>query len=142
MLLHYKALSLCAAVATTTLGLVAVAPAHAQSEPFVVTAPRTADLPTMRVSYRDLNLTYAPARVALIRRVDYAVRQVCFERDQRSVSTLPSHMQYVDCSKFAWNGARPQLAAAIDRAQAMALNGNGAVAVGSLAITISAPAGF
>ena len=142
MLIHYKALSLCAAVATTAVSMLAVAPAHAQSEPFVVTAPRTADLPTMRVSYRDLNLTYAPARVALIRRVDYAVRQVCFERDQRSVRTLTSQMQYFDCSKIAWNGARPQLAAAINRAWATAARTrHGAVAM-SGAITVFAPAGF
>jgi len=142
MSIHYNALSLCAAAATTALSLLAVAPAHAQSEPFVVTAPRTADLPMMRVGYRDLNLTYAPARVTLIRRVDYAVKQVCFESDQRSVRTLPSYIQYVDCSKFAWNGARPQLAAAINQAWAQAARTrNGAVAM-SGAITISAPAGF
>ena len=142
MLKHYKALSLCAAVAMTTLSLLAVAPAHAKSDQMVVTAQRTADLPTQRVSFADLNLASAEDRGILDRRVGSAVKIVCFERDQRAEKTLSSFGEYVACSDFAWDGARPQLAAAIDRAQAMARNGNGAVAVGSLAITISAPAGF
>ena len=143
MLIHYKALSLSAAVAATATGMLAVVPVHAQSEPFVVTAPRAADVAVMRVGYRDLNLTYAPARVTLIRRVDYAVKQVCFEHDQRAVRALPAHMQYVDCRTLAWNGARPQLAAAINRAWANAgRTRQGAAAMGGLAITVSAPAGF
>ena len=123
MSIHYNALSLCAAVATTALGLLAVAPAHAQSdqsEVFVVTAPWVADIPMQRVSYRDLDLTFAPARVMLIRRVDYAVRQVCQESDQQAVRTLASYTHYVSCSDFAWNRARPQVAAAINRAWARA----------------------
>jgi len=142
MLVHYKALSLCAAVATTALSLVAVAPAHAQSEPFVVTAPRAADVAVMRVGYRDLNLTYAPARVTLIRRVDYAVKQVCFEHDQMAVRALPATMEYVNCSTVAWNGARPQLAAAINRAWAQAARTRNGAVVMSGAIIVSAPSGF
>jgi len=143
MLIHYKALSLCAAVATTATGLLTISSAQAQSEPFIVTAPRAPDVAVMRVGYRDLNLTYAPARVTLIRRVDYAVKQVCFEHDQRAVRALPAHMEYVDCSTLAWNGARPQLAAAINRAWANAgRTSYGAAAMGGLAIVVSAPAGF
>jgi UrcA family protein len=120
MLIHYKALSLRAAIVTAALSVLAVSPALAQDESLLVTAPRAVDMPTMWVSYRDLNLTYAPARVTLIHRVDYAVRQVCQESDQRAVRTLRSHMDYVSCSNFAWNGARPQLAAAFNRAWARA----------------------
>jgi hypothetical protein len=69
------------------------------------------------------------------------VKQVCGERAQNSEKTLASFNRYSACRDFAWAGARPQVAAAIDRARALALNGNGAVAVGSLAITISAPSG-
>ena len=120
MLIHYKALSLCAAVATTAMSLLAVAPAHAQSEPVVITAPWAVDIPMQRVSYRDLNLIYAPARITLIRRVDYAVKQVCRASEQQAVRTLESYMQYLNCSNFAWSGARPQMAAAINRAWARA----------------------
>lgn len=138
MLKHYKALSLCAAVALTAVSVLAVTPVHAQ-EPFVVTAQR--DLPTQWVSYRDLNLAGAAGQATLMRRVGNAVSEVCFERDERAERTLKSRGHYETCRDFAWDGARPQLAAAIGRAQAMALNGTGATAVGSLAISVSAPAG-
>lgn len=143
MLIHYKALSLCTAAATAAVGLIAIAPAQAQDEPFIVTAPRAADIAVMRVGYRDLNLTYAPARVTLIRRVDHAVKQVCFEHDQRAVRALPAHMEYVDCRTVAWNGARPQLAAAINQSWARAARtGNGAVPYGSMAMITVSSLGF
>lgn len=142
MLKHYKALSLCAAFALTSLSLFAVAPAHAKSDPVVITGQRISDLPTQRVSYRDLNLASAADLAALERRVGSAVKSVCLERDQRAEKSLASFGEYVACSDFAWGGARPQLAAAIDQARALALNGNGSVAVGVSAITVSAPAGF
>jgi len=126
----------------TALSLLAVTPAVAKSKPMVVTAQRAADLPTEWVSFRDLDLVAAEHQVALERRVGYAVKKVCRASDQQAQRTLESYTLYVACSDFAWDGARPQIAAAIDRARALALNGNGAVAVGSLAIAISAPTGF
>jgi UrcA family protein len=142
MLKHYKALSLCAAVALTALSVAVVTPAQAKSQPVTVTAQRASDLPTQRVSFADLNLASASDQGILETRVGHAVKEVCGEREQLAIKTLTSFSHYVACRDFAWDGARPQLAAAIDRARAMALNGNGAVAVGSLAISISAPAGF
>ena len=141
MSIQYKALSLCAAVAMTAVSLVVVAPVHAKSERMVVTAQRASDLPTQRVSYRDLNLASAADQVTLERRVGYAVKQVCQERNLLGEKSLAAFSHYVACRDFAWDGARPQIATAVDRARALALNGNGAVAVGSVAITISAPAG-
>jgi len=121
MLIHYKALSLCAVVATSALGLLASAPAHAQSDDiFVITAPRTADIPVRRVSYRDLNLTYAPHRVVLIHRVDRAVNQVCTASGFVVDISIKSWSERRACRDVAWNGARPQLAAAINRAWARA----------------------
>ena len=143
MLIHYKALSLCAAVALTALSAAVVTPAQARPAQVVVTAQRASELPTRRVSYRDLNLASATDQATLQSRVGFAVKQVCGERAQHAEKTLASFTRYSACRGFAWNGARPQVAAAVDRARAraLALNGNGAVAVGSLAITISAPAG-
>ena len=123
MLIHHNALSLCAAAATTALGLLAAGPARAQSdqsELFVITAPWSADILMQRVSYRDLDLTYAPARVTLIRRVDFAVKKVCQESDQRAVRTLEAYTHYVSCRNLSWNRARPQVASAINRAWARA----------------------
>jgi len=141
MFIHYKALSLCAAVAMTAVTILAATPAVAKSQPVVVTAQRPADLPTQLVSYRDLNLAAAADQVTLERRVGFAVKRVCRAGDYDAGKSLTSLSAYLGCSDFAWNGARPQLAAAIQRAQALALNGGGAAAVGSLAITVSAPAG-
>lgn len=141
MLKHYKALSLCAAVAMTSLSLLTVTPAHAKSDPVVITGQRAVDLPTQRVNFADLNLAAAADQALLERRIGYAVKQVCQERGQHAEKTLGSFTRYVQCRDFAWDGARPQLAAAVDRARALALNGSGSVAVGSLAITVSAPAG-
>ena len=140
MFKHYKALSLCAAVAMTAVSLVAVSPVHAQTT--VVTAQRDSDLPTRRVSFADLNLASAQDQRALERRVGSAVKQVCFAGGHVIDQSVASYVSFRGCSNFAWGAARPQIAAAVDRARALALNGNGAVAVGSVAITISAPAGF
>ena len=142
MLKHYKALSLCAAVAMTSLSLIAVTPAQAKSDPVVITGQKVSDLPVRRVGFSDLNLAAAADQRALERRVGSAVKQVCFAGGYAIDQTVESHANFRGCSDFAWDAARPQIAAAIDRARALALNENGAVAVGSVAITISAPAGF
>ena len=118
MLIHYKALSLCAAVAATAL--FSAAPAQAQTEPVIVTAPRASDMPRWWVSYRDLNLTFAPHRVTLMRRVRYAVNMVCQERDMRAGRSLTEYSHYITCRNYAWNGARPQVVAAINQAWARA----------------------
>ena len=141
MLKHYKAQSLCAAAAMTILSLFAVTPAHAKSDPVVITGQRVSDLPTRRVNFADLNLAAAADQRALERRVASAVKQVCFAGGHAIDQTVKSYVNFRGCSDFAWDGARPQIAAAVNRARAFALNENGAVAVGSVAITISAPAG-
>jgi len=139
MSIHYKVLSLCAAVGMTALSLLAATPAVAKSEPFVVTAQRVSDLPTQHVSYRDLNLALASDQVRLNRRVGSAVQQVCRIGDYQADRTLASRTHYLGCSDFAWSGARPQIAAAIDWAVKLAQAGNGAPVAASAAITVSAP---
>ena len=139
MLIHYKALSLIAAVAMTTVSLLAVTPAQAKSEPVVITGQRVSDLPTQRVGFADLNLASAQDQLTLDRRVGSAVKQVCIASGHTIERNLEARASYRGCSDFAWDGARPQIAAAIDRARALALNGNGAMVVGSIAV--SAPAG-
>jgi UrcA family protein len=141
MLKHYKALSLCAAVAMTSLSLIAVTPAQAKSDPVVITGQRVSDLPTQRVSFADLNLAAAADQVTLERRVGSAVKQVCVASGYTIEANLRARASYSGCSDFAWDGARPQIAAAIARTQAVALNGIGSDAAASLAITVSAPAG-
>jgi UrcA family protein len=141
MLTPHKALFLYTVVATAAVSAFAVAPANAQSEPFVVTA-RPIDLPVRRVGYGDLNLTLASHRVALINRVDNAVTRVCLASGHNIDKTLEARASHRDCNTLAWSGARPQLAAAINRAwAARAHYGTGAPWAGA-AITVAAPIGF
>ena len=116
MLIHYKALSLCAAVATATLSLLAVAPANAQSD-IVISGPRVSVLQVKRVNHADLNLAYSQHQRMLVRRVDWAVKEVCRDRLQHAENTLTSFRRYRECRDFAWNGAAPQVARAVYRDQ-------------------------
>jgi len=120
MLIHSKALSLCAAAAAASVGLVGATPANAQSDAITVTGPRVSVMLTRWVSYRDLNLRYAQHQRMLVRRVGYAVKQVCRERQQHAENTLASFARYIQCRDFAWTGARPQLARAFYRARTLA----------------------
>jgi UrcA family protein len=140
MLIHYKALSVCAAVAMTGLSVLVATPAIAKSQPVVVTAPRSDDLPTEHVGYQDLNLVLVADQAKLQNRVGSAVKRVCRISDYYAERSLTSFADYMDCSHFAWGGANPQISAAIDRAVALAQAGNGA-AVGSVAISVTAPTG-
>jgi UrcA family protein len=117
MLIHYKALSLCAAVAVTAVGLLAAEPAYAQSEPITVTGPRVSVLQIRRVNYADLNLAYWQHQRVLVSRVNFAVKQVCAERLTNKENTLASSTRYFQCREYAWNGAAPQVARAVYRAQ-------------------------
>ena len=81
MLIHYKALSLMRSRCDNCNGLGRVRAGSRSGSGAHSRLPRRepTDVPMWRVSYRDLNLTYAPHRVTLIRRVNYAVNQVCEE---------------------------------------------------------------
>ena len=129
-MLNEKLISMLAACAVTVAGIAIAAPAVAkQPKTVVVTAP-DADIPTRRVSYRDLNLVTLAGERTLNRRVGQAVRSVCFE----SVGTEAAFQLEFSCRKESWDGARPQIARAIQRARDIAQNGYSAIA--PVAITI------
>ena len=94
---------------------------------FTVTGTRMGSVPIERVSYRDLNLAMARDQQRLIRRVDFAVSQLCPD------------IAYVGdprCRSYAWEGAKPQIARAVDRAKQIARSGFSTIA--PVAIVISA----
>jgi UrcA family protein len=113
------------------------ASASSQSEPVVVTATRDAET-TRHVSHRDLNLLSLAGQRQLGQRVDYAIKDVCAIGEYYAKRTLAASMDYQACSDVAWNGARPQIAAAIGRAMAGIDAGGNEVA--STAIVVSARA--
>ena len=129
-MLNEKLISMLAACAVTVAGIAIAAPAVAKSpKTVVVTAPDT-DVPTRRVSYRDLNLLTLAGEKTLNKRVGMAVRSVCFE----SVGSESEFSLEYSCRRDSWAGARPQIDRAIQRARDIAQNGFSAIA--PVAITI------
>ena len=80
------------------------------------------------VKYGDLQLASADAQKLLTRRVNHAVKEVC----EQEGSAFEPYYVLKTCKDYAWRGARPQIASAIQNAQ------NGSLAAGALTITIAA----
>jgi UrcA family protein len=97
----------------------AVAPADAQNlhskGPVVVTAPREGPL-VEQVPFGDLSLTTGHDRTVLYRRVALAVNKVCPDLDEDGF-----FYDTLGCKNFAWDGARPQMSAAIKAAKSGAV---------------------
>ena len=108
----------CMAAATfvgSLLIISATSPAHSQP-PLVVQGHHYIDPETQRVvNYGDLDLANAPGQNRLVRRVAYAVNNLC--DGDRSWSTLRVNVDRRGCSTAAWGSANPQIAAAIERAK-------------------------
>jgi UrcA family protein len=129
-----KALAMCGAtlVAAGAIGI-AVSPVQAREPRALVVIGQSDDLVSRHVSYADLNLAVAPGERTLNRRVGYAVTDVCNE----AVGGNSTSFDYIHCSKGAWNGARPQVGLAVQRAREMAAVGTSSLA--AVAITIAPP---
>lgn len=124
-----KLLSACGAVgmAVAAIGVTA-SPVDARKRPVVITAPHP-DQFVERVSYSDLNLVLSSDQTTLNRRVGRAVGKVCPANETVMVRT--------HCRSYARNGAKPQIALAIERATQIAQTGTSSIA--AVAITISVP---
>lgn len=127
-----KLMSLCAAVAIAAGTLAAANPALGQEFQTTTVTGRHSDVEyvTERVSYRDLNLAIPAHEEKLVRRVKYAVNRLC--------SPYLSHMGFSDrdCRSFAWNGAKPQIDRAVQRAREIATNGFSSIAPVAIAISL------
>ncbi|HET9399222.1 MAG TPA: UrcA family protein [Sphingomicrobium sp.] len=80
------------------------------------------------VPYGDLNLAATADRKTLYSRVGSAVRNVC------NFNAVGIASDYRTCAGLAWKDARPQIDAALARADRLALNGQSPVAAGALTI--------
>lgn len=129
---YQKLLAMAAAVAVVGSGIALAAPAVAQNgKPVVVRAqPLDEDVPTRRVSYRDLNLASAADQKTLNRRVAKAVTQVCNE----ATGPYPVLSVELSCRSDSWSRARPQIALAVQRAKDIATNGYSNIAPVAIAI--------
>lgn len=96
----------------TLLIAAAAAPAHAQPTVVVEAQRPDPDALTANVSFYIADLRSERGQKDLLRRVHTATREVCPEN--LSVTLLDTYRK--NCLATAWNGARPQIEAAIDTA--------------------------
>lgn len=82
------------------------------------------------VSYRDLNLASLAGERTLNRRVGGAARAVC-EPGHSSTNDR----DFSDCIAYAWGGAKPQIALAVQRAREMAMTGTSSIPMVAIAVT-------
>ena len=130
-----SSLTLLAAVLTSAALVSSTATAAVQSDPVVVTGRPDAELLSKKVSYRDLSLAHARDQRRLNRRIDTAVKEVCLQDYSYASRTRESYAQYLSCSAAAWTNARPQIAAAINRANTQVAAGGSAVASGAIIVS-------
>jgi UrcA family protein len=109
-------------MAVAAIGVTA-SPVDARKRPVVITAPHP-DQPVERVSYHDLNLVLSSDQKTLYQRVNRAIRNVC--PDNEMIMVL------LDCRSYARNGAKPQIALAIERATQIAQTGSSSIAAVAL----------
>jgi UrcA family protein len=114
---------------TASVGGIATV-AVAQSSPYVVYGQRPGTKLQV-VSYRDLNLLYPAHQSVLNDRVGRAVRHVC-SFDDGNIPIIDN--DYKVCRNDAWQGARPQITNAINRAHYMASIGRSPRAAGYIMV--------
>jgi UrcA family protein len=106
-----------------------------QDRPVVVYAEPQEDRLTERVPYGDLNLAVKKDTRRLHRRVASAVQRICLYDGDR-IGVLANG--YRVCSDEAWDGALPQMAQAIARAEEIALTGKSSIAATAITIKVAA----
>lgn len=129
MLSRFMRISAAVLSGVTASLLVGATTTQAQDRPVVVYG-ESQQINTERVPYGDLNLAASADRKMLYGRVGRAVRNVC------NFDAVGIASDYRTCAGLAWKDARPQIDAALARAERLALSGRTSVAAG--AITISA----
>lgn len=129
MLSRFVRISAAVLSGVTASLLVGATTTQAQNRPVVVYG-ESRQTSTERVPYGDLNLAASADREALYSRVGSAVRNVC------NFDAIGIASDYRTCAGLAWKDARPQIDAALARADQLAATGQSSVAAG--AITISA----
>lgn len=99
-------------------------PAHSRS-PLVVEG--RIDPETQRVvRYGDLNLTNPDGQKRLIRRVSFAINDLCQINQFPPAYTMPNGRE---CTTAAWNSANPQISMAFDRARSDSFVAAAAIAI-------------
>jgi UrcA family protein len=127
MLSRFARITVAVLSGVTASLLVGATTTQAQNRPVVVYG-EPQQVNTERVAYDDLNLAASAGRKTLYSRVGSAVRNVC-DFDAIGIAS-----DYRTCAGLAWKDARPQIDAALAKADELASKGESYVAG---AITIS-----
>lgn len=123
---------MCAAASATAVviaGAAGAALAQQQGPTTTIVGRSSEDGMSVRVSYRDLNLAAARDEMILNRRVGGAARYVC-----DPVGFGVSDHSFSNCVSYAWKGARPQIALAVQRAHEIAPTGTSSIPLVAISI--------
>ena len=134
----YKLLSMCGAVAITSGGLflLGTTSASGRQAPVVITAPAD-DVVTRHISYADLNLASPAGEKALTSRVRGAITGLCAEATSAMAGAYGHATEEFKCDSEAWGQARPQMAVAVQRAREIAFTGTSNLAAVAISISLS-----
>jgi UrcA family protein len=131
-----KMLTMCASVVITAGSFCITAPpARAAQRPVYIDSNREL-LVYRRISYRDLNLSHVEGQWTLNRRIHWAVRGMCAEAAGGIEGDIMKLARQRACGSLALDQARPQVAAAVQRARDIAMNGSSTIAAAAIVIAI------
>ena len=122
---------MCAAASTAAAVIVGAAGAALAQPPegATVIGQRAEEGMSTRVSYADLNLASLPGEQTLNRRVGRAARFVC-----EPAAASINDRDFTGCIDYAWKGAKPQIALAVQRAREIAMTGTSSIPLVAIAI--------
>jgi UrcA family protein len=135
---YVKALSLCAVVTASLAATASISTPAFAGPPILVPGPAPEDVVSRHIGYADLNLASAPGQRVLIRRVNYAVNDMCVEMAGGLDGSFMANTVQARCTRASWDQARPQIDLAFQRAREIAMTGKSAIAAAALTITVPA----
>ena len=129
MLSHFARISAAVLSGVTASLLVGATTTQAAQDRPVIVYGEPQQVNVEHVPYGDLNLAASGDRKTLFRRVGSAVRTVC------NFGAIGAASDYRTCAGLAWQGARPQIDAALAQANRLASNGQSPMAAGAIIIS-------
>ena len=123
-----------AVLSGVTASLLVASPASAAQERQVVVYGEPENVRTERVTYADLDLANRRDQRKLNLRITGAVKRVCLFENRSGLQDFG----YYNCADGAWDGARPQIAQAVQRATEIAMTGQSSIAATAIAIRVPA----
>ena len=115
--------------------LLVAGPALAGQQGPVVVYAEPDNVRIERVTSADLDLADRSDQKKLNLRVAGAVKRVCLFENSRSGL---QDFGYYGCAGDAWEGAKPQIAQAVQRAKDIAMTGQSSIAATAIAINVAA----